>query len=60
MDTEHTQHELLKVPEVAEILRIARSRDYVLIAEGTIPAIKIERSIRVSRKALNRYLEEHD
>ena len=32
------QHnEWLKVPEVAEILRIARSRAYELIADGEIP-----------------------
>jgi excisionase family DNA binding protein len=52
-----TEQEFLKVPEVAKILRIARSRAYELCANGTIPAIKIGRSLRVSRKALERYLE---
>jgi excisionase family DNA binding protein len=53
-----TQHEFLKVPEVAKELRIARSRAYELVASGTIPAVKIGRSVRVSRKELEHWLEE--
>ena len=53
-----TQHEFLKVPEVAKELRIARSRAYELVANGTIPAVKIGRSVRVSRTELERWLEE--
>ena len=53
-----TQREFLKVPEVAEELRIARSRAYELVASGTLPAVKIGRSVRVSRKELERWLEE--
>ena len=53
-----TQHEFLKVPEVAQELQIARSRAYELVADGTIPAVKIGRSVRVSRKELLRWLEE--
>ena len=53
-----TQHEFLKVPEVAKELRIARSRAYEMVANGTIPAVKIGRSVRVSRKELERWLEE--
>ena len=52
------QHEWLKVPEVAEELRIARSRAYELVADGEIPAVKIGRSVRVSRKELDRWLED--
>ncbi len=51
------EHEYLKVPEVAEVLRVARSRAYELVANGTIPAIKIGRSIRVPRRELDRWLE---
>lgn len=50
------QHEWLKVPEVAEELRIARSRAYELVADGEIPAVRIGRSVRVSRKELDRWL----
>jgi excisionase family DNA binding protein len=53
-----TQPEFLKVPEVAKELRIARSRAYELVANGTIPAVKIGRSVRVSRRELERWLEE--
>jgi excisionase family DNA binding protein len=51
------QREWLKVPEVAEVLRIARSRAYELVADGEIPAVKIGRSVRVNRKELDRWLE---
>ncbi len=53
------QQEWLKVPKVAEVLRIARSRAYELVADGKIPAVKIGRSVRVSRKELDLWLEEH-
>lgn len=52
------EHEYLKVPEVAEVLRIARSRAYELVAEGEITSVRIGRSVRVSRKDLDRWLEE--
>ena len=52
------QHEYLKVPEVARIIRVARSRAYELVADGDIPSIRIGRSVRVSRKELDRWLEE--
>jgi excisionase family DNA binding protein len=51
-------HEYLKVPEVAEVVRIARSRAYELVGSGEIPSIRIGRSVRVSRKELDRWLEE--
>ena len=52
------KHEWLKVPEVAEVLRITRSRAYELVADGEIPAVKIGRSVRVNRKELDRWLED--
>ena len=39
-------------------LRIARSRAYELVAEGEIPSVRIGRSVRVSRRELERWLEE--
>jgi len=51
-----SQHEYLKVPEVAKVLRIARSRAYELVAEGQIPAVRIGRSVRVPRHELDRWL----
>jgi excisionase family DNA binding protein len=43
------QYEYLKVPEVAEVLRITRSRAYELLGEGEIPLVRIGRGVRVSR-----------
>jgi excisionase family DNA binding protein len=48
----------LKVPEVAEVLRIARSRAYELVGSGEIPSVRIGRGVRVGRKELDRWLEE--
>lgn len=52
------KREYLRVPEVAEVLRIARTRAYELVAEGEVPSIRIGRSVRVSRTELDRWLEE--
>ena len=46
-------HEYLKVPEVAGVVRIARSRAYELVGSGEIPSIRIGRSVRASRKELD-------
>jgi len=52
-------HEWLTVPEVAEELRIPRSRAYELIQSGELPAVRIgERSIRVNRQQLESFLLE--
>lgn len=49
----------LKVPEAAAELGIPRTRCYELIAQGELPAVRIgERSIRVNRKELERFLLE--
>jgi excisionase family DNA binding protein len=51
--------EWLTVPEVAEELKIPRSRAYDLCARGELPAVRIgERSIRVNRRELERFLME--
>lgn len=52
------RYEWMKVPEVAEELRIARSRAYELVANGKIPSVRIGRSVRVNRRELERWLEE--
>jgi excisionase family DNA binding protein len=51
--------EWLTVPEVAEELKIPRSRAYELCGRGDLPAVRIgERSIRVNRTELERFLLE--
>ena len=47
----------LTVPEVALELQIPRTRAYMLIASGELPAVRIgERSIRVNRRELETFL----
>jgi len=50
----------LTVSEVAEELRIPRTRCYELIQQGALPAVRIgERSIRINRAELERFLLEN-
>ena len=49
----------LKVPEVAKLLDVPRSRAYELVANGSIPAVRIsERTIRVHKGELEKILLE--
>jgi excisionase family DNA binding protein len=49
----------LTVPELADELRIPRTRCYELIQRGELPAVRIgKRSIRVNRGELERFLME--
>jgi excisionase family DNA binding protein len=47
---------LLTVEDAARELRIARRRIYVMIREGTLPSVKIGKSRRISRQALEAYV----
>ena len=51
--------EFVRIPELAAELKIARGRAYSLVADGTIPAVKIGRSLRVNRRELRSWLETH-
>ena len=56
---ETRERDWLTVPEVAEQLKIPRSRAYDLCARGDLPAVRLgERSIRVNRPELERFLLE--
>jgi excisionase family DNA binding protein len=49
----------MKVPEVAQLLGVPRSRAYELVANGSIPAVRIsERTIRIHRAELEKFLLE--
>jgi len=57
---EQERREWLKVPEAAEYFGVPRSRMYELIQVGHIPAVRIgERSIRLNRREVERFLREH-
>jgi excisionase family DNA binding protein len=51
--------QFVRIPEMAAELKISRGRAYALVADGTIPAVKIGRSLRVSRRELRAWLETH-
>jgi excisionase family DNA binding protein len=59
METETTDT-WMRVPEAAAYFRVPRSRMYDLIQRGELPAVRIgERSIRVNRKEIERFLAEN-
>ena len=47
---------VLTIPEVAEMLRIGRNEAYELVRSGQLYGVRIGRSIRVPRKALDNLL----
>jgi excisionase family DNA binding protein len=47
---------LLRPEEVAAELRIARRRIFEMIREGTLPSVKIGKSRRISRQAVEAYI----
>ena len=49
--------QFIRIPEMAAELKISRGRAYALVADGTIPAVKIGRSLRISRRELRAWLE---
>jgi excisionase family DNA binding protein len=57
---ETNEREWLRVPETAKLLGLPRSRTYELIAQGELPAVRIDdRSIRVNRRELETFLLEN-
>jgi len=45
---------LLRISEAARLLTVSRSTMYQLVARGEVPAVRIGRSVRVSRRELER------
>jgi excisionase family DNA binding protein len=52
------QRVLLRIEEVAEILRLGRSKTYDLVARGELPGVRFGRSVRVPAAALRRWLDD--
>lgn len=48
---------LLRIPEVAAELRLARSSVYELIQAGELPVVRIGRAVRVPRAGLENWVE---
>ena len=49
---------LLKVSEAGEMIGVGRSRMYEMIYTGDIPSIRIGKSIRIPKRALESWVEE--
>jgi putative molybdopterin biosynthesis protein len=47
---------LLTAEETARELRIARRRVFEMISNGTLPSVKIGKSRRISRQAIEAYI----
>ena len=52
-----TTDEILTVPEVADYLKLSRSKMYRMVQKGEIPYIKIGRNIRIRRNDLLTWIE---
>ncbi|MHB1414618.1 MAG: helix-turn-helix domain-containing protein [Chloroflexota bacterium] len=48
--------DLLDVSEASRRLGVSRSRGYQLVAQGTVPSVRLGRSIRVPRMAFEAWL----
>lgn len=48
---------LLTVEDVQNALRLGRTKIYELIRTGQLPVVRIGRSVRIRREALERWLE---
>ena len=49
---------LLRPQEAAEMLGVSRAKLYELLADGTLPKIRLGGSVRVPALALRRWVEE--
>jgi excisionase family DNA binding protein len=59
MTTTVAVKEWLTVADLCELLGIGRTLTYQLIAERTIPAVRIGRAIRVRKTDVEKWLEEN-
>ena len=58
--TTELNDKLLRASEIAEFLGCKKSRAHELMANGTLPAIRIGRSVRVSQRSLERWVREQE
>ena len=53
-----TMAEILTVPEVAEYLKISRSKMYLMVQRGLIPYVKIGRNVRIRVSDLQEWMSD--
>ncbi len=49
---------LLKATEAGELLGLGRSKVFAMVAAGELPVIRIGRSVRIPRQALERWIRD--
>ena len=57
--TEESTEYLMSVEELRRFLSIGRTHAYTLIADGSMPHVRIGRSLRVRKSDLTQFIEEH-
>jgi excisionase family DNA binding protein len=57
MRSEQRHDELLRAAEVAARLKISKSQAYALMQKNELPVVRLGRCVRVSAKALDRWIE---
>ena len=50
---------LLRIPEAARALGIARSLAYEMARDGRLPVVHIGKAVRVPRRRLEEWIEDH-
>jgi DNA binding domain, excisionase family len=55
---EHESPLLLRIPEVARTLGIARSLAYEMARDGRLPTIHIGKAVRVPRRKLEQWIDD--
>jgi excisionase family DNA binding protein len=58
IDEHISQRLLLRIPEVMSMLGLGRTKVYQLIATGELPVVRVGRAVRISRVALEKWVEE--
>jgi excisionase family DNA binding protein len=53
------QSSILTASEIADILRISKSKAYRMIQQGEIPAVQFDRTTRVRRQDLDEFVMGH-
>jgi excisionase family DNA binding protein len=52
-----SEQEFISLHELQEILAIGRTKAYDLVTSGDLPAVRVGRSIRISKQDLTDWLE---
>ncbi len=54
------ENRLITVPQAAQLLGISRAKCWDLTYRGELPTVRIDRSVRISTRALEQFIREHE